>query len=81
MGNQSYIKSIDRSLSKLHDHSKINWNVIDLKKSLYASPSNFGNSYSKDPKERLQHALNINTILDKVLSKKSRMDPKELRIQ
>lgn len=54
LGNQSNIKSIDRSLSKLHEQSNHNWNILDLKKSSYPSPSNFEKSYSKDPKDRLQ---------------------------
>ncbi len=80
-GNHSHIKSIDRSLSKLHDISKNNWNILDLNKSNYASPSNFAKSYSKDPKERLQNTLSLNTVLDKMLSKQIRIDPKELRNQ
>ncbi len=40
-GNPSHIKSIDRSLTKLHEHSYKNWNIVDLKKSIYPAPSNF----------------------------------------
>ena len=54
LGNQSDISSIDRNISKLHELSYKNWNIVDLKKSVYPSPSNFSRVYSKDPKDRLK---------------------------
>jgi hypothetical protein len=54
LGNPSYISSIDRNISKLHELSYKNWNIVDLKKSVYPSPSNFSRVYSKDPKDRLK---------------------------
>ncbi len=87
LGNQSNIQSIDRSISKLHELSYKNWNILDLKKSLYSSPSNFAKVYSKDPKERLKQALALNSVLDNVLKSEKKsgkhihFDPKELRNQ
>ena len=67
LGNQTHISSIDRNISKLHDLSYKNWNIVDLKKSIYPSPSNFSRVYSKDPKERLKKALALNSVLENVI--------------
>lgn len=86
LGNQSHIQSIDRNISKIHELSYNNWNILDLKKSIYPSLSNFERVYSKDPKERLKQALALNSVLENVLKgdKKGGMhhfDPKEFRNQ
>ena len=41
LGNPYNISSIDRNITKLHELSYKNWNIVDLKKSVYPSPSNF----------------------------------------
>ena len=47
LGNPKQLKAIDRSLTKLHDHSTKNWSVQDIQKSVYTSPSNFDRAYNR----------------------------------
>lgn len=83
-GNQKGIQSIDRSLSKLHEHTATNWSFLDIKPTQFVSPSNFDRVYIRDPRETISKNVSITKVLKDILSssRKDKMltiEPKELR--
>jgi hypothetical protein len=83
-GNPRGIKSIDRSLSKLHEHTNSNWSYLDIKPTQFLSPSNFDRVYVRDPVDGLSKNVSLTKVLKDILStnQKDKMltiEPKELR--
>ncbi len=83
-GNPKAIQSIDRSLSKLHDHTGANWSYLDVKPTKFVSPSNFDKVYNRDPNETVAKNVSFTKFLKDILSTQRKdkyltIEPKEMR--
>lgn len=83
-GNPKGIRNIDRSLSKLHEHTTTNWSFLDIKPTQFVSPSNFDKVYVRDPSEALSKNVSITKVLKDILNSSRRdkmltIEPKEMR--
>lgn len=87
LAESKQLMNVERSLTKLHEHSSKNFSLRDVKVQSYQSPSNFSRVYARNPVEVIHGSAQTQTmrkVLNDVLSNTSAMktiQPKDLRTQ
>lgn len=84
-GDPKAIQGVDRSLSKLHQHTQANWSYLDITPTQFVSPANFERVYKRDPVEAISKNVSLTKVLKDILSSKKgaplTLEPKEMRNQ
>lgn len=87
LAENQQLLNVERSLTKLHDHSTKNFSLQDIKFKVYQSPSNFNRVYARNPVDVIHgssQSQSMHRVLNDVLKNHPSMrtiQPKDLRSQ